>query len=136
MRVNLRGQEAPDGEGAQPVRRSLWSYGHLLLRSAKLDPRAPRRRFRSQRCFSFLLIRQGRGLRDRSGGCRTRTRSLPGFVRQLPEGSAPDFAYSNHFQEIQIRQRRKSCVRLGLVPESGRCDIILERQITSLPFLS
>src|SRR3984957_14268676 len=32
--------------------------------------------------FSFLLIRQGRGLRDRR---IARTRSLPGFVRQPPD---------------------------------------------------
>jgi len=54
MRVNISGRRTPDGEGALPVRRSLWSYGHLLLRSAKLDPRAPRRRSRSQQCIFTL----------------------------------------------------------------------------------
>jgi len=46
MRVQPKGAgvAAPDREGALPARRSLWSYGHLLLRSAKLDPRAPQRR--------------------------------------------------------------------------------------------
>jgi hypothetical protein len=53
-RVNRSGLGTPDREGALPVRRSLWSYGRLLLRSAKLDPRAPRRRARSQSCIFAL----------------------------------------------------------------------------------
>jgi hypothetical protein len=39
MRVNIMNRRGrPPREGALPVRRSLWSYGHLQLRSAKLDP--------------------------------------------------------------------------------------------------
>ncbi len=38
---HVGGRGTPDREGALPVQRSLWSYGHLSLRSAKLDPRAP-----------------------------------------------------------------------------------------------
>jgi hypothetical protein len=38
---SISGREAPDGEGALPVRRSLWSYGHLWLPFGEVgSPRA------------------------------------------------------------------------------------------------
>jgi hypothetical protein len=49
---------APDGEGALPVRRSLWSDVYSLVGLAKSDPRASRRRSRSQRCI--FVLDQGR----------------------------------------------------------------------------
>ena len=67
MRVNLSGRGAPDGEGALPVRRSLWSYGHFLLRWAKLDRRAPRRDVPEANGAFSALIREGYRLRERSG---------------------------------------------------------------------
>jgi len=93
MRVNISGRGAPDGEGALPVRRSLWSYGHLLLRSAKLDPRAPRRRARSQRCI--FVLDQGwlwaSGTTDRedaippgAGSGSRRIAAEPCFIRVPP----------------------------------------------------
>jgi len=53
-----KAEEPLTGRASLPVRRSLWSYGHLRSRSAKLDPRAPRRRSRSQGCI--LAFDQGR----------------------------------------------------------------------------
>jgi hypothetical protein len=63
-------------EGALPVRRSLWSYGHLLLRSAKLDPRRAAKAVQADRCRMVLRFEHD-GLREQSGSCRTGTRSLP-----------------------------------------------------------
>jgi hypothetical protein len=54
--VNLSGRGTPDREGAsgsRRIRRSLWSYGHLWLRSAKLDPRALPRRSRPTVYYRF-----------------------------------------------------------------------------------
>src|SRR4051794_8164952 len=36
-------------------------------------------------------------------------------------------------QVVQAWQRREGRVRLSLVPEGGRCDVILQRQIAHLP---
>jgi len=52
--ANISGRGTPGGEGALPVRRSLWSDVCSLVGLAKSDPRAPRRRFRSQRYISVL----------------------------------------------------------------------------------
>jgi hypothetical protein len=42
------------------------------------------------------LIGEGSGLREQSGGCRTRTRSLPSLVRRLPdELASPRFGYTS-----------------------------------------
>jgi len=64
-----------DREGALPVRRSLWCFACFLL-AGRSRILARRRRSRSQRCI-FALDLEGSGLRERSGNCRTRTRSLP-----------------------------------------------------------
>src|ERR1700722_20948670 len=77
MRVNISGRGAPDGEGALPVRRSLWSDVCSLVGLAKSDPRAPRSVPEANRTFSSL-IKEGCGLRERR---IARTRSLPA---QLP----------------------------------------------------
>src|ERR1700733_16332833 len=58
MCVNISGRGTPEAEGALPVQRSLWSYGHLSFRLAKLDPRAPRRPSPRQRCR--FVLDQGR----------------------------------------------------------------------------
>jgi hypothetical protein len=79
IRVNLSGRGAPDGEGALPVRRSLWSYGHLRLRSAKLDPARREDVPEANGAFSSL-IREGYGLRERR---IARTRSLPALGWRL-----------------------------------------------------
>ena len=92
----------PDREGALPVRRSLWSYGHLLLRSAKLDPRARREGVLEANGVFSRLIGEGSGLREeriarirlrhlrvekgyRVNAMADRQRSLPSLVRQPPD---------------------------------------------------
>src|ERR1700734_2346828 len=54
MRVNLSGRGTPDREGALPVRRSCREGCDSASELAKSDPRAPRRRSRSQRCIFTL----------------------------------------------------------------------------------
>src|ERR1700733_11683959 len=83
-RQRKRSREPLNGEGAPPVRRSLRSYGHLWLRSAKLDPLAPRRRSRSQQC-NFVLDRERCGLRGRRIA-RIRRRQTPGKKRYPEKG--------------------------------------------------
>jgi hypothetical protein len=57
----------------RPMRVNISGRGPVTGRARVL---ARRRRSRSPRCI-FALDLEGSGLRERSGGCRTRTRSLP-----------------------------------------------------------
>ena|ERR1700733_3297550 len=98
-----KGPSNPDREGAQPVRRSLWSYGHLLLRSAKLDPRAPRRRSRSQRCI--FVLDQGRLWASET-------------IRRLPDEdpTSPNGLAEKATQRKAMSDRQRSLPALGTQP--------------------
>src|ERR1700733_6387067 len=83
MSAFLHGRDAPDGEGALLVRGSLWCFACFLLAGRSRIPARREGVFEANGEFS-RLIGEGSGLREQSGGCRTRTRSLPSLVRQPP----------------------------------------------------
>jgi hypothetical protein len=76
MRGNISGRGTPDREGALLVRRSLWCFACFLLAGRSRIPARREGVLEANSVFS-PLIRESSGLREPSGSCRTRTRSLP-----------------------------------------------------------
>ena len=114
MRVNLSGRGTPDREGALPVRRSCRERCDSASELAKSDPRAPRRRSRSQRCI--FTLDWGRLWAFGNSG----SRSLPSLVWQTPGRRRTPTGTRDPSHLTSLPRTRKGTLTYGTAEQQSR----------------